>query len=276
MDESHFDDPGARLFKYCFFLIVGGLTALGIWQKEAILEHFSFREHGEARIVVYALPGTKVSLVQGDAKKREVGQVGRDGKFTLVEQGNIADLRVLLSHPYYFPEEKSFAEVLKGDVGIFQAEMVPLLGSVLVRSFPSGATVVVDDEEVGQTPWKKRDLREGLVMQIEARMPGYIPQYKEVVIQGGREEDVVFSLKSSESRIVLETNKEGFEFSTVRVFLDGELLTLEDQTLRHVRPGRHSIEVVAHDGLQLKKEINIKPGQTLRLKLPDWFVEDGG
>jgi hypothetical protein len=36
------------------------------------------------------------------------------------------------------------------------------------------------------------------------------------------------------------------------------------------------IEVVAQDGLKLEKTINIKPGQTIRLKLPDWFVDDGG
>lgn len=276
MDESHFENAGARIFKYCFFALMLAITGIGLWQKEAILGYFSFREHGEARIVIHTLPGTQVSVVEEGGKKRELGLVGRDGKFTMVEQGAIQSVRVHLYHPYYFPEEKLFETVKKGEISSFQANLVPLLGSLHVQSFPSGAILYVEDKEVGTTPWMKRDIRDGTRLWVEVRLEGYIPQYREVVIEGGKEESVVFSLVSSEASISLETDKESFDFSSLRIFVDGFSFALTGQVLRFVEPGRHRIEVVAYDGLKLEKEINIKPGQTLHLELPDWFVEDGG
>ncbi|MCZ6671408.1 MAG: PEGA domain-containing protein [Verrucomicrobia bacterium] len=275
MDESHFEDPGARIFKYCFFACLLVVTAVGIWKKEAILSYFSFREFGEAKIVIYTVPATKVSVYEASGNRREVGLAGRDGKFTLVEQGRIKAVRVHLSHPYYFPEEKLFENVEKGQVVTFQAAMTPLLGSIRVQTFPNGATVFVDDEEVGVSPWRKRDIRDGTQLFVEVKSEGFISQYREIVIVGGNEEDLVFSLVPSECTISLETDTAGFSFESLNVFVDGELYTLNGQVLRFVRPGRRIVEVVSHDGLKLQKSINIKPGQTLHMKLPDWFCEDG-
>ena len=58
--------------------------------------------------------------------------------------------------------------------------------------------------------------------------------------------------------------------------MSGNSYKLDGNVLKFVSPGRHTVEVLAHDGLKIEKVINIKPGQTIRLKLPDWFVEDGG
>ncbi len=275
MDESHFEDTGARVFKYCFFTAMLVLTCVGFWQKDAILGYLSFREHGESRIVITAISGTKVSIVDSGNKKRELGLVGRDGKFTLVEKGNIRNVRINLEHPYYFPEERQFDLVEKGQVVRFDAVMVPLLGTLTVKTFPSGATVFVNDKEVGVSTYKERNLRDGKTLFVEARLPGYISQYRDITIEGGKDSEVVFSLVSSEAMISLETDKEGFAYNSLRIFIDGVSYALDGQSLRNVRPGRHKIEVVASDGLKLEKEINIKPGQTIHMKLPDWFVEDG-
>ena len=276
MDESHFEDTGARVFKYSLFSLLLLVTFLGIWQKEAILGYFSFREFGEARIVIYALSGTSVSVVDEDRKKRELGLVGRDGKFTLVEQGNIDQVRINLYHPYYFPEETVFENVKKAEVVSFHAAMAPLLGSIKVRTIPDGATLYVDDEEVGVSPWRKKDIRDGTRFRIEARLSGFISQSREVEIFGGKEEELVLSLGSISCSITLETDKPDFSFASLRVFIGGNSYPMDGNVLKFVTPGRHMIEVVAQDGLKLEKTINIKPGQTIRLKLPDWFVDDGG
>ena len=139
MDESHFEDGGARAFKYSFFFVLALITFLGVWKKDAILGYLSFREHGESRIVVYALSGTSVSVLDEKRNKRELGLVGRDGKFTLVEQGEIESLRIYLFHPYFFPEEKLFERVEKGETVTFSAAMAPMFGSLKVRSFGRGA-----------------------------------------------------------------------------------------------------------------------------------------
>lgn len=275
MDESHFEDTGARIFKYCFFTTMLVLTCVGFWQKDAILGYFSFREHGESRIVITAISGTKVSIVDAGNKKRELGLVGRDGKFTLVERGAMKDVRINLDHPYYFPEEREFDLVAKGQVLTFYAAMVPLLGTLTVKTFPSGATVFVDDKKVGVSTYKERNIRDGKTLLVEVRLEGYITQYRETTIAGGRDSEVVFSLVSSEAMISLETDKEGFSYDSLRIFINGISYALDGQYLRNVRPGRHKIEVVASDGLKLQKEINIKPGQTIHMGLPDWFVDDG-
>ena len=106
-------------------------------------------------------------------------------------------------------------------------------------------------------------------------MPGFIPQRREVVIEGGKDEDLVFSLLSSESKISIESTQSEFDYQSLRVFIDGNLYSLEGQQVRFVTPGKRVLEVISHDDLRLQKTINIKPGQTLHLKLPDWFVDDG-
>lgn len=275
MDESHFEDTGARVFKYSFFAFLSLVTVVGLWKKEAILEYFSFREHGQSRIVIYALSGTSVSIIDENHTKRELGLVGRDGKFTLVEQGEIVNARVYLFHPYYFPEEKRFDYVEKGSTIHYTAQMKPMFGSLSVRSFPDGATVRIDDEEVGQVPYRQKDIRHGTKVMVEAFLEGYIPQSREVEIQGGLEEEVVFSLASTECSVVLETSKPGFAYDSLSVFIDEEPVSLDGQRVRFIPPGRHDLQVVAHDGLKLQKSFNIKPGQTIRLQLPDWFVDDG-
>lgn len=275
MDESHFDATGARVSKYVFFLGLLVITFVGIWQKERILGLFSFREYGEARIVIHALPGTSVSLMDDKRNKRELGLVGRDGKFTLVEEGGIEKIRVHLYHPYYFPEEKEFENVGKGEVITFQAAMAPLLGNLKVRTIPDGATVYLNDKEVGETPWFKRDIRDGTKLRVEVRLPGYITESREVEIRGGHTEELVITLNSTNCYILLETDKEDFDFSSLDVFLNGEVYPLYGNEMKFVPPGLHNLEVVAYDGLRLTKEINIKPGQTIHLELPDWFVEDG-
>ncbi|MDA0348168.1 MAG: PEGA domain-containing protein [Verrucomicrobia bacterium] len=274
MDESHFEHTGARVFKYSFFAVVIAITCIGLWQKEAILGYFSFREHGESRIVIYAEAGTKVSVVETGNKLRELGFVGRDGRFTLVEKGEIKGVRINLNHPHYFSEDRHFDLVEKGEVAVFQSAMVPLLGSLSVRTFPTGAKVLIDGKDEGLSPLRKLNIRDGKRFLVEVRLKGYISQNRDAVIEGGKTAELVFSLVSSQATISLETNKSDFDFSKLRLFMGGESYALDGQLLRNVKPGKHTIEVVAHDGLKLEKVINIKPGQTLHMQLPDWFVED--
>ena len=274
MDESHFENTGARVFKYSFFTVLIAVTVLGLWQKEAILGYFAFREHGESRIVIYAETGTKVSIVETGNKLRELGFVGRDGRFTVVEKGEIKDVRINLNHPHYFSEDRHFDIVKKGELAVFQSAMVPLLGVLSVRTFPTGATVIIDGNDEGPSPFRKLNIREGKRFLVEVRLDGYISQYRDAVIEGGKTAELVFSLVSSAATISLETNKSDFDYSKLRLFIGGESYALDGQLLRNVKPGKHTIEVVAHDGLKLEKVINIKPGQTLHLQLPDWFVED--
>lgn len=275
MDESHFEDTGARVFRYSFFAFLSLVTFVGIWKKNEILNYFSFREHGESRIVIYGLSGTSVNILDEKRNKRELGLIGRDGKFTLVEQGGIASTLVYLNHPYYFPEEKLFERVPKGETIHYTAQMKPMFGSLSVRSFPQGATIRVNEEEVGEAPYKRKDIRDGTRLYIEAFLDGYIPQFRDVEVRGGRVEEVVFSLASTECSILLETSKPGFAFDTLSIFIDEVPVSLDGQRVRYIPPGLHDLQVIAHDGLKLQKSFNIKPGQTIRLQLPDWFVDDG-
>jgi len=274
MDDSHFENTGARVFKYGFFTFLIAITCIGLWQKEAILGYFSFREHGESRIVIYSVSGTKVSIIEKGNRLRELGFVGRDGKFTLVEKGVIKDVRINLNHPHYFPEERHFELVKKGEVIVFQAAMVPLLGTLSVRTFPAGASVFIDGKREGVSPLKKLNIRDGKLFLVEVSLDGYISQRRDALIEGGKDAELVFSLVSSAATISLEASKVDFDYSKLRLFIGGESFALDGQLLRNVKPGKHNIEVVAQDGLKLEKVINIKPGQTLHLQLPDWFVED--
>ena len=274
MDETHFKDPKKRREKRAIFFIMLVLLALSIWQRDAILGYFSFREHGEARIVIYAEPGTKVSLVEEKTPGKVVGRVGRDGKLTLVEEKAISGLRLSLQHPSYFPEEKSFDFVGKGEVATYRAAMAPLLGSIEVNSFPAGAKVWVDDEEVGTTPWTRQGIPHGTELLIQVGLDNFVKQSRQVRILGGQKEEVLLNLRSTWCAITLVSPEPTFSIAGLKVFLDEELRTLVDGEIRFIEPGKHELRLVARDGLVLRKQVNLKPGQHLSLRLPDWFVED--
>ena len=274
MDETHFQDPQIRWVKRAVFFSMLVLLALAIWQREAIFGYFSFRQHGEARIVIYAVPGATVSLVEENKLGKALGRVGRDGKLTLVEKKAISGFRVSLRHPQYFPEEKLFDFVDKGEVVTYRAEMAPLLGSIEVNSFPAGATVWVDDVEVGTTPWIKEGIFHETDMLIQVGMENFVKESRQVRILGGEREEVLVNLRSTWCAITLVSPEPTFSFIGLKVFLGEELRTLVDGEIKFIEPGKHNLRLIANDGLVLSKQVNLKPGQHLSLHLPDWFVEE--
>ena len=191
-----------------------------------------------------------------------------------MEKKIITGLRVLLEHPQYFPEEKSFDFVGQGEMATFHATMAPLLGSLQVKSFPEGAKVWVDDEEVGTTPWSKEGIRHGTEMFIQVSLEDFVKQSRQVKIVGGEREELLFNLRSTLCSITLVSPKPTFSFAGLKVYLDDELGTLDESEIKFVQPGKRMLRVISHDGLILRKVVNLKPGQHLKLALPDWFVED--
>ncbi|MBC9888890.1 MAG: PEGA domain-containing protein [Opitutae bacterium] len=274
MDETHFQDPNKRWAKRAIFFGLLVVLILSIWQREAILGYFSFREHGEARIVIYAEPGTTVRLVEGNKPGRVVGRVGRDGRLTLVEEKAISGLRLSLQHSLYFAEEKNFDFVGKGEVVTFRASMAPLFGSVEVSSFPVGAKIWVDDEEVGTTPWTRKGIPHGTEMLIQVGLDHFVKQSRQVRILGGQKEEVLINLRSTWCAITLVSPEPTFSFDGLKVFLNEELRTMVEGEIKFIEPGKHELRLIASDGLVLQKQINLMPGQHLSLHLPDWFVKD--
>ena len=274
MDESDFQDPRIRWVKRAVFFSMLVVLALAIWQREAILGYFSFRQHGEARIVIYGAPGSIVRLVEDNRLGMTLGRVGRDGKLTLVEKKAISGLRVSLRHPHYFTEEKFFEFVDKGEVVAFRAKMTPLLGSIEVNSFPVGATVWVNDKEVGITPWFKEGIPHETELLIEVGMENFVKESRQVRILGGEIEEVLVNLRSTWCAITLVSPEPSFSFDGLKFFLGEELRTLVNGEIRFIQPGKYDLRLIASDGLMLRKQVNLKPGQHLSLHLPDWFVEE--
>lgn len=110
-------------------------------------------------------------------------------------------------------------------------------GSIAVHSDPPGATVFIDDEEQGVTNTTVTDLEPG-EYGVRVEMEGYeTPDEATVSVEGGKTENVSFSLTPLLGSIEVGSEPEG-----ASVFLDGEDTGQKtDTVLEDVRAGHHTV-----------------------------------
>ncbi len=274
MDESFFEDSGFRQFKYIFFVGALVLVLLGVWKHEEIMKYTNFGDYGKALIVIESIPGTKVTLMDEGMFSRELGVTGENGLLTLEESKDIVGIRLLVSPPNYLPEEFKVDRVARGEVVTFRPMLSPSGGGLKVDSFPTGAKVFVNDEERGKTPWSSYRFIHGDELFVTVKMDGYVVESREVEIRGGEWQHVVVSLNTTWCTIDLLSPRAEYNLEGVRAYIDGESVTLEDGSIKFVEPGLRALKIVSRDGLDLEKTVNIKPGQTLEMRIPRWFFED--
>ena len=132
---------------------------------------------------------------------------------------------------------------------------------LVVTSKPDGATVLVDGEDVGQTPWSGA-VKPGS-RKLRLQMAGFLPEEREIKAVQNREMEVSFALArvAGPAKVVIETDPPGAE-----VAVDGEEKGQSPITLE-MEPGEHEIGATKAGFKGQAQKITVDNGQQASLRL---------
>lgn len=153
------------------------------------------------------------------------------------------------------------------------AEMLePLVSKLTVTVNEPGATIVVDEEEVGQSPLTEPLLLDLGERKITVRKPGFVPVTRAASLTGSGETtfDAKLVAEVHEGRLIVRGGARD------NIFVDGKQVGVGSWEGR-LRPGGHSLKVTADGMRPFQTEVVIQDGQTRTIE-PGLEVErkDGG
>ncbi|MFN7131677.1 MAG: PEGA domain-containing protein [Myxococcales bacterium] len=137
-------------------------------------------------------------------------------------------------------------------------KVVPLASIIEVSSTPAGATVFIDNEKVGTTPYTGQILPGERTVKLEA--PSHMPGQKTINVPVRGKVAVQETLEKVPARIVISAEPKG----TV-ITVDGNRLGV-DKVDKPIQPGTHTVELSQEGYVTHTEQVEIKPGDT-------WTVE---
>ncbi|SDF12443.1 PEGA domain-containing protein [Thermus arciformis] len=168
------------------------------------------------------------------------------------------ELRLADHEPYQAQVSVRRGETTRLDVRLTP---IPRTGTLFLESSPQGAEVYLDGRLQGRTPLRLT-LNEG-TYRVELRLPGYEPYGATVRVERGRETRLVASLRPLRTgELFLEARPEGAE-----VYLDGRFAGRAPLRVS-LEAGLHEVRVLAPGHAEYRAQVEVRPGETLRL-----FVE---
>jgi hypothetical protein len=153
------------------------------------------------------------------------------------------------------PDKDWVTDVARYYVGRITA---PAQATLVVDSRPTGAEVYVEGRLQGRTPLRLT-LNEG-TYRVELRLPGYEPYQATVRVERGRETRLSASLRPIRTgELYLEARPEGAE-----VYVDGRLVGRAPLRVS-LEAGLHEVRVVAPGYGEYRAQVEVRPGESLRL-----------
>lgn len=144
-------------------------------------------------------PLANVSVIDASGAKTELGTTDSDGEFSL-QQGLVAGIyQVIVTKQGYEPAMLQDQELIQGEVSVIEAPLTPLPASLTIRTRPSGASIRLNNTEVGISPVVLDAIAPADQYLVEAQLPRYRPAQQHVAVKPGQ--DVVVDL----SDLVLKT-----------------------------------------------------------------------
>ncbi|HCF61463.1 MAG TPA: hypothetical protein DFS52_26140 [Myxococcales bacterium] len=137
-------------------------------------------------------------------------------------------------------------------------KVVPLASTIEVASVPQGATLFIDGEKVGVTPYSGQILPGERKVKLELASHVALEKVLDVPVRGALV--VSETLEKNPARLVIAAGPEGAGIS-----VDGKRLGT-DKVEQTLRPGKHRIVLDLEGFVPLAEEIEIQPGQTLTLE----------
>ncbi len=134
------------------------------------------------------------------------------------------------------------------------AKVVPIAATLEVRSTPPGATVLVDDVRVGQTPLSTQVLPGERAVKLDLK--GHQPVETPVLVLARGSATLERTLEKVAARVSITALPAGTE-----IFIDGQLFG-KDRVDRGIQPGLHTIRLAREGHKAFEASIEIKPDDT--------------
>jgi hypothetical protein len=155
---------------------------------------------------------------------------------------------------------RATVQVRRGETTRLEVRLnpIPQTGTLYLESSPSGAEVYLEGRLQGRTPLRLT-LNEG-TYRVELRLPGYEPYQATVRVERGRETRLSASLRPIRTgELYLEARPEGAE-----VYVDGRLVGRAPLRVS-LEAGLHEVRVVAPGYGEYRAQVEVRPGESLRL-----------
>ena len=131
------------------------------------------------------------------------------------------------------------------------------MGSVEVSSFPTGATLLLNDANKGTTPTTLNRLEAGRYTLLFEK-DGYHPVRERIDVLPGESINVNVTLEPMDGSIRVVSVPSG-----ARVYLDGEFAGITPADLRSVKPGQHRVRVVKEAHEEIERSIVLGNGEAI-------------
>ena len=148
------------------------------------------------------------------------------------------------------------------------ATLQPQSASLSVDSTPQGATVYLNDKNMGVTPIVINDLDAG-DYDLKLTMDGYAPYEEQITVNKGEEVDKNITLEKASTVLSIDSKPTGAE-----IFINGKGSGKTPFKQINIKPGTYKIKIVKDGYLPFVTQITIKENQTKNfvfplLKLPE-------
>lgn len=127
-----------------------------------------------ATVEITTTPGALATAIDKDGNSYDLGAADSEGKLRITEQLYSGKYTLNLSKQAYKPLSQEDFEIASGeDVVEIDLPLEPILGTLRVRSKPTGANIIVDGEIIGQTNFTAEDLPVMEEFFVALDKPGY-------------------------------------------------------------------------------------------------------
>ncbi|MDD1682088.1 MAG: PEGA domain-containing protein [Methanoregula sp.] len=128
-------------------------------------------------------------------------------------------------------------------------------GSMDLQSVPDGASVTVNGDYRGKTPLVISGLSPSTYT-VSFSRPGFLEMYAQVIVQGGRNSEVIANLQPETGSLAVNSTPSG-----ARVLLDQTFAGLSPVVLLNTTPGNHTITLEKDGYVTTARQVSLAFGQ---------------
>ncbi|WPJ94884.1 SUMF1/EgtB/PvdO family nonheme iron enzyme [Coraliomargarita algicola] len=224
-------------------------------------------------MTIHTEPGASVSVVDARDHEIELGVADETGTFSLKKGIFAGTYHVIVKKDGYQPKVLENQSIEFGTLSEIDAPLLPLPATVNVRSEPAGASITINDVELGKTPLSLPEVIPNDQYLIFARLDGYRPLGRRVEVKPGAEMLIDFGQLVPLSgalrfRVSVsgESPPEPDEMNEeLKVIIDDASFSLGDRALSFVPAGERRIRLEHPLYISQEETIEVEDGQVYDL-----------
>jgi hypothetical protein len=148
-----------------------------------------------------------------------------------------------------------------GEILQLDALLIPSTTKIVITSVPDKATVQINGEEKGITPFEIAELPPG-TYEIVVVLSGYVPYSEKVSIEKGQTVERNIALSKANTFLSIKTNP-----SECSVYINGELKGKTPYEEANIQPGTYTVKLEKEGYLPYSTEVTITKGKRQELNI---------